>query len=99
MTRWSELLTEHGPVLDIGTLIISPDVWRTVPAKGVAAAVWLHECGHWGAIPHALCERNHEALRKGGLVVSQWYPAEHWPFAIATDTLAYVTLVYNPLDG
>ena len=99
MMAWSELLTGEGPVLDIGSLVISPDVWRTVPAMVIAPAIWLHECGFWGAIPRSLWALNDNALLTGGLVVSQWFPEQHWPFGIVTNTLVNVTQVLNLLDA
>jgi hypothetical protein len=80
------ILTEEGPVMQLGDLKIADHVWNRVPRYCLMFAIDLHECGYWGRAPEIDRINNDRALLVGGSIVSRWSFAEQTEFWIVTDT-------------
>ena len=80
------VLTEVGPVMRLGNIEFTEEVWNEVPRHFLGFAIDLHECGHWGPISDVDYERNEQALINGGSVVSRWEFVNVTAFWITTDT-------------
>jgi hypothetical protein len=81
-----QVLTEEGPVLQLGDVQIADSVWNRIPRSCVMFAIDLHECGYWGRAPEIDRLNNERALLSGGSVVSRWTFARQPEFWVTTDT-------------
>lgn len=81
-----EIITEGGPVLQLGEMRFAPEVWREIPRYYLWFAIDMHECGYWGPVCDVDYANNERALSKGGSVVSRWEFPDLPAFWIATDT-------------
>ena len=80
------VITETGPVLELGDVVISADVWSRVPRYYLWFAIDVHQCGYWGRVSDVDYENNERALTSGGSVVSRWTFAKVPAFWVTTDT-------------
>ena len=80
------VLTEAGPVLQLGAVEFDEQVWSCIPRTFLWFAVDLHQCGFWGRISDVDIANNERALREGGSVVSRWMFVGATGFWVATDT-------------
>jgi hypothetical protein len=87
LDAWS-VLTESGPVLDIGTVVLTPSAWQLIPKLAVWMAIDLHECGNFGRVCPETWARNEEAVLYGRSVCSLWQPANRPEFRVITDRCA-----------
>lgn len=81
-----EVLTQEGPVLQLGDVRIADCVWNRIPRRCVMFAIDLHECGYWGRAPEIDRMHNERALVVGGSVVSRWSFVGQPEFWVTTDT-------------
>lgn len=84
LEAWS-VLTESGPVLDVGTVVLTPSAWQLIPGLTLLMAVDLHSCGEFGVVPEELWERNERAIETGGPVVSYWETNKSPWFVVKTE--------------
>ncbi len=84
LDAWA-VLCESGPVLELGTILLTQDTWLLVPRNIAWLALDLHECGEFGAICEEMWERNERALSSRGSIVSFWEPSQAPEFWVVTD--------------
>ncbi len=80
------VLTETGPVLQIGEIEFTEEVWNRVPRHCLWFAIELHQCGYWGPIEDVDYESNDQSLDNGGSIVSRWAFVNVPSFWITTDS-------------
>ena len=84
LDAWT-VLCESGPVLELGTILLTQDTWLLVPRNIVWLAIDCHECGHFGSVCDEMWERNERALSLCGSIVSFWEPSQDPDFWVVTD--------------
>jgi hypothetical protein len=78
-------LTQNGPILNLGAILLTEEAFANVPKKQVWLALGLHHCGQWGAIDRQVAIENEEQLYVRGSVISRWRIEDRFEFTIETD--------------
>ena len=88
LDAWT-VLCESGPVLELGEIRITPDIWQLVPRNIVWMAVDLHEVGYFGDVCDETWARNEQSLNTSGSILSAWKPSSAPGFCVLTERLPH----------
>ena len=83
------VLCESGPVLELGEIRITPDIWQLVPRNIVWMAVDLHEVGYFGDVCDETWASNELSVNTNGSILSAWKPSNAPEFWVLTERQSY----------